>query len=128
MTEKRSQPLETIQDGELRVRFISPERADPVAIHGAFGGPRPDGTIVLHVYSEYSTVPNFVAHPRDGDSVHLGKTRSADLSADMDRIVQRPMSLSPHAARQLGFWLLQNADEAEKLLQANSESSNDDNL
>ena len=112
---------------EFRVKQIFPEGMEPVAIKGALGSVLNDGTIIMHLYSEYKTTADVHVHDVDeNDIVDLTKIKRSESDSDMTRVFHTSISISPHVARQFAVWLIDRAQEADKLFSGPDEEKDDE--
>jgi len=99
----------------VTIVYEEPESLPSIPVGGAYGGPSPDGsTIVMHVYTEYISIPTVTEHPLDADGVadlsigHQRVTRRGDVS----RKVHATLVFSPEAAARVGKWLADKGRQA----------------
>jgi hypothetical protein len=104
-------------EGGFKIRWQQPEDLKHLPVNGAIGGALPDGSISVLFYSERPSIPNMTIHPLLGDRVDLGKA-SEEKDTHLTRTVQANVLMTPHAARQIGEWLLRKADDADAVTDA----------
>ena len=102
------------ESGEpISVLYDEPTPRPCIPITGAIGGPSPDGSSVLaHVYLEYATIPA----REDFEVDEKGKidfTKGTRIArANVTRLVQATLSMSPEVAVRVGEWLSQHGRDA----------------
>lgn len=112
---------------EFRVKQIFPEGTPLVTVSGAMGSTQHDGTIVAHLYSEYKTISEVNYHDViDGERVNLADIKRHETDSEMTRVFHSSISLSPQVAKQFAVWLIDRAEEADKLFSGPDEEKTDE--
>ncbi|MCH7975956.1 MAG: hypothetical protein IIC18_05305 [Bacteroidetes bacterium] len=112
---------------EFRVKQIFPEGMEPIAIKGALGSVLNDGTITMHLYSEYKTIADMHVHDIDEDNnVNLNEITRRESDSELTRVFHTSISISPHTAKQFAVWLIERAQEADKLFTGLDEEEHDE--
>ena len=114
-----------MSDRELKIRVITP-KPQPIPIRGGFGGVTQDKLVLLQLYSEYPTLPSTMTHPVGDDGVVDLTQFEADNETHLTRVIEIIATMSPRAAREVGAWLIQRADEAEGTPKPTPEEVTDD--
>lgn len=77
-----------------------------IAASGAHGAPSPDGsTVVLHLYTEYPTLPSLLQVPMKGERAVMNAAVPVRRSA-ITREIQGTVVMSPEAAVRVGAFLV----------------------
>lgn len=91
--------------------YIKSPQFSSLPVHGAFGGPTPQGLIAATLYSERHPIPKRVTHGFRGDgSLDEGKPSDDSLSGIV-RQLEAEVFLTPEIAESLGEWLLEQVRE-----------------
>ena len=107
---------------EFRDKQIFPEGKELVTVSGAMGSTQQDGTIVAHLYSEYKTVASLhTHHPAEDGTVDYRQVESRETDSEVTRVFHSSISLSPQVAKQFAVWLIERAQEADKLFSGQDE-------
>lgn len=104
---------------DFKIVYEEPEGRLAIPVTGAFGGPTPDGnSVVTHVYVEHATLPSITSAPMDASgTVDLSKGKDVKR-ADLTRIVQATLVMSPEVAHSMGRWLQDKAKVATQAREA----------
>lgn len=99
--------------GSFTIVYEEQEPRPTLPVSGAYGGYLPDGaTIVVHVYTEFGTIPALSEHDvEEGGVVDLSKGNLIKRG-DVTRKVLATLVLSPEAAGAFGKWLMEKAQGA----------------
>ena len=106
---------------EFRIRFVEAEGLRELPVRGGVGNVLPDGSISLALYSERPSLPHTVTHPVGEGGFVNEREGSVEGESDLTRTIQALLVMSPTTARQLGSWLSQKAEEAERRLAGEEE-------
>ena len=99
----------------LKIKYeTKTERTTPV--NGAFGGMTPDGMLIVSLYFERKSFPEtaeieHIEHNLFGNE----KLLSFENDCDIIREIMAKIIITPKVAKHLGHWLIDKANEAEKL-------------
>ena len=101
--------------GSFTIVYEEQEPRPTLPVAGAYGGPNPDGSIVVaHVYTEFATLPALEEHEiQEGGVVDLTKGHQIKRG-DLTRKVLATLVMSPQAAMVFGRWLMDKAQRAQK--------------
>jgi hypothetical protein len=99
--------------GSITIVYEEAPSRPIIPVGGAYGGPTPDGaSVVAHVYAEYVTIPAIQEHQVDERGrVDLGVGKPIKR-ADVTRLVQASLVLSPEASITIGNWLVEKGNNA----------------
>jgi hypothetical protein len=108
------------QKDSMSIVYEEPDDRPTVVASGAYGGPSPDGSVVVaHLFTEYGTIPSIEEHTvQQGGVVNL-EGGSRIKRGDVTRRVQATIVLSPESAARLGKFLLEKAQLASQIRSQN---------
>ncbi|OGT95825.1 MAG: hypothetical protein A3I79_08405 [Gemmatimonadetes bacterium RIFCSPLOWO2_02_FULL_71_11] len=108
--------------GTVSIVYEESEDRPSIPVGGAYGGPSPDGTLVVaHLYTEFGTIPAMEEHDQEEDGkVDLSKGHQIKRG-DVTRKVLATLVLSPEVAERVGKWLVQKSKMAMDRRKANPE-------
>lgn len=109
MTEKK--------DVKYTIGFKSNPEKPTIPVGGAWGGPSPDGSVVVaHVFVESFTLPNYLTYQGkiiDGGKVKINaKTEERVTMNDITREVQATLVMTPEVAMSFATFLKSKAQSA----------------
>lgn len=104
----------------MSIVYEEPDDRPTVVASGAYGGPSPDGSVVVaHLFTEYGTIPSIEEHEvEEGGVVNL-ESGNRIKRGDVTRRIQATVVLSPESAERLGKFLLEKAQIATQLRKQN---------
>lgn len=99
----------------VRIIYVKSPDYRVFAVNGAWGSVTANGTIQADLYVEQVPPPQEVIHPIEGD--RLGPPEYVPPADDrrIERHIQFGLLLSPDSARVIGQWLLEKAEEYDRL-------------
>ena len=91
--------------------YVKSPQFSSIPVHGAYGGPTPQGLISATLYTERHPIPKRVTHSlRDDGSLDDGKP-SDDSLTGIVRQLEAEVFLTPEIAQRLGEWLLDQVEQ-----------------
>jgi hypothetical protein len=111
-----------------RVKFNLKKAADykTIPVNGAWGSVAVHGNIAVDLYVERTSSPEFIEHQMVGDGLGPEETSFSSDIHEVDRVSQVGMLLTPSAARAIGQWLIEKADEVDRLTKLSKPDLNED--
>lgn len=97
----------------VSITYEQVEGRPSIPVGGAYGGPTPDGSMVVaHIYSEFVTVPSLDELEVGPDGVAKAGEGHQIKRSDLTRKVLATLVMAPEVALSLGTWLAGNGQMA----------------
>lgn len=97
----------------VKLNYTFDENHQIFSVSDAYGGINSKGKLVMHLFNETQTLPEYERHEIDEDgkiipdgdhSTHYKDTKNEDLS--VDRIIHSTIFLDPNNAIEIAFWMI----------------------
>lgn len=98
---------------KIQIKYLKPQEWQTQAVNGAVGAVSTKNLVQLDFYLERADVA--VDHEIEIDDNGIGRLESQPVAA-MLREIKGSYIMTPRVARDIGKWLVNKADEAEKMV------------
>jgi hypothetical protein len=108
---------QTEQPPQVRFDFIKSNAFRVVHADGIWGGPTPNGLLLMAFFNERVSIPTQVTHAVKPDG-SLGPETERIRRSAIVREVEVAVMLNPHVARSIRDWLTDKLEKLEKMTEA----------
>ncbi len=105
-----------VSSDHLSFMFTRAEETPLLPANGAWGGITPDGMVSAWFFMDFPGLPLELRAPvaeSDGALVQLASAPESDEPPHIERRVMCALVMSPEKAREIGAWLIQQAEESD---------------